>query len=41
MIVHNPHAIHPLSPDLWHQFPQFVFGGDGIGQWTDGEPANV
>jgi len=41
MVVHNPYALHPLSQASWNEFPQFVFDTDGVGQWTDGEPANI
>ena len=35
LVAHNPHARHPLSPDLFREYVQFTDMGSGYG-WSDG-----
>ena len=35
LVVHNPHAQHPISEDIWSGIPQFV-QREGEMIWTDG-----
>lgn len=40
LVVHNPHAYHPVSHDAFARFPQLVPVGD-IMKWTDGAEVDV
>lgn len=34
LVLHNPFAYHPVSPEMWERFPQFV-EVDGEMRWTN------
>jgi hypothetical protein len=36
LVLHNPHAYHPFSRDIFDSFPQLIPAGDQM-EWTDGE----
>lgn len=40
LVLHNPYAYHPVSPDIWDEFPQLVPVGNHM-EWTDGYEARV
>jgi hypothetical protein len=40
LVLHNPHAYHPLSPEPWSLFPQLV-PVEGEMRWTDGYRGHV
>ena len=40
LVLHNPHAYHPVSPRMWEGFPQFVELDGGM-KWTDDYGADV
>lgn len=40
LIVHNPHAYHPISQEVWREFPQFVPEGNTM-VWTDGYDVSI
>lgn len=40
LILHNPHAYHPLRSEVWTPFPQFVPDGSTM-KWTDGLRVSV
>ncbi len=40
LILHNPHAYHAISKEIWLEFPQLVPVGD-VMEWTDGKQVNV
>ncbi len=35
MVLHNPHAHHPIQEDVWDECPQLV-PREGVMTWTDG-----
>ncbi len=40
LVLHNPHAYHTVSQEMWAEFPQFVPVGDRM-EWTDGYEVRV
>ena len=40
LVLHNPHAYHPISHDLFAEYPQLVPVDDHM-EWTDGEEVIV
>lgn len=39
LVVHNPHAKHPIPQEIFGQYPQFTRVGESMA-WTDGHPVS-